>query len=229
MIEKIGKIYQEYIEPHIYFIFLIIIISIEGGDKIVFKHYFDVIKLFKNFIPFIRLNLSKLVKGVGKLIKDKDKDNEYSEIFFETDFGKDFYELFNNEELQMQNLFVKIREKKILFSKQDKEKDNQNSEKDSNLNYFSEYSEKEIIGNKYYVSFLELLNKYSSDYPEDIEISIYNNLKQENENRKTVFNAINELMEEFIKDEESKKGFLALVRQSFLLGKLRNEVVRIYI
>ena len=86
LIEKIGKIYQEYIEPHIYFIFLIIIISIEGGDKIVFKHYLDLFKLFKNFIPFIRLNLSKLVKGVGKLIKDKDKDNEYSEIFFEKTF-----------------------------------------------------------------------------------------------------------------------------------------------
>ena len=34
-------------------------------------------------------------------------------------------------------------------------------------------------------------------------------------------------MNEFINDEESKKGFMALLRQSFLIGKLRNEVVRI--
>ena len=30
-----------------------------------------------------------------------------------------------------------------------------------------------------------------------------------------------------IKDDESKKGFLALVRQSYLLGKLRTYIVSI--
>ena len=32
-----------------------------------------------------------------------------------------------------------------------------------------------------------------------------------------------------IVDEESKKGFLALVRQSYLLGKLRTNIVSIFI
>ena len=32
-------------------------------------------------------------------------------------------------------------------------------------------------------------------------------------------------MNNFIDDEESKKGFLALVRQSYLLGKLRTNIV----
>ena len=35
-------------------------------------------------------------------------------------------------------------------------------------------------------------------------------------------------MNDLIDDEESKKGFLALVRQSYLLGKLRANIVSIY-
>ena len=35
------------------------------------------------------------------------------------------------------------------------------------------------------------------------------------------------MMEDIINDEESKKVFLSLVRQSYLLGKLRKELVRI--
>ena len=163
----------------------------------------------------------------SKIKKSTDLINNFSKSFFEKDFGKDFNEFYNNEEYQINNLFMKVREKKLLFSYEDK--DNENSRKMTNSNYFSELSEKESIGHQYYTSFLELLNKYSSDYPEDIETSIYNNLKQKNENRKNVLEAIKSLMEDFIKDEESKKGFLALVRQSFLMGKLRNEIVRIYI
>lgn len=144
-------------------------------------------------------------------------------IFFEKDFGKDFDRLFQTEQIQLENFFNKKRIKKIIFSNGD----NENFQKSSNSNYFSECSEKGVIGQEYYTSFLELLNKYSSDYPEDIEISIYNNLKNENENRKKILKAIKELMNEFINDEESKKGFMALLRQSFLIGKLRNEVVRI--
>ena len=36
------------------------------------------------------------------------------------------------------------------------------------------------------------------------------------------------MINESIKDEESKKGFLALVKQSYLLGKLRTYLVSIY-
>ncbi len=36
-------------------------------------------------------------------------------------------------------------------------------------------------------------------------------------------------MNNLIDDEESKKGFLALVRQSYLLGKLRAFIVSIFI
>jgi len=36
-------------------------------------------------------------------------------------------------------------------------------------------------------------------------------------------------MNDLIDDEESKKGFLALVRQSYLLGKLRTNIVSIFI
>ena len=35
------------------------------------------------------------------------------------------------------------------------------------------------------------------------------------------------MMNDIIDEEESKKGFLSLVRQSYLLGKLRKELVRI--
>ena len=34
------------------------------------------------------------------------------------------------------------------------------------------------------------------------------------------------MMNEFIYDKESKKGFLALLRQSYLLGEFRNKIVR---
>ena len=37
------------------------------------------------------------------------------------------------------------------------------------------------------------------------------------------------MVNELIDDNESKKGFLALVRQSYLLGKLRSNIVSIII
>ena len=36
------------------------------------------------------------------------------------------------------------------------------------------------------------------------------------------------MINDLINDEESKKGFLALVKQSFLLGKLRSYLVSIF-
>ena len=74
---------------------------------------------------------------------------------------------------------------------------------------------------------MELLNNYPNNNPEDIEISIYDNLKKENNKNAQNFSEIKDMMNDVINDEESKKGFLALVRQSFLLGKLRTNIVSI--
>ena len=82
-----------------------------------------------------------------------------------------------------------------------------------------------IFGKDYYLKFLELLNNYSNNYPEDIEISIYDNLKEDNDNKNQNLLEIKEMVNDVINDEESKKGFLALVRQSYLLGKLRTNIV----
>ena len=214
--------YIKYIEPKINFILLIILASIEGGDYIKFIHYTDYNKIWNNLSHYLVFKFSRSIKG--QIQSFRDKIHQISQFFFEKDFGKDFDRLFQTEENQMENLFNKRRVKKIIFSNGDNEK----NQKSTNSNYFSEYSEKEIIGQDYYISFLELLNMYSCDYPEDIEISIYNNLKKENEKRHKILLALNEMMNDFIDDEESKKGFMALLRQSFLIGKLRNEIVSIY-
>ena len=92
----------------------------------------------------------------------------------------------------------------------------------------SEYSLKKL-GKQYYVLFLQLLNNYSNEFMEDIEISIYNNLKEGNLSSEKNYSNIKELMDNLINDEESKKGFLVLVRQSYLLGKLRSHVVSLFI
>ena len=73
------------------------------------------------------------------------------------------------------------------------------------------------------------MNYNSNDFKEDIEISIYDNLKEENKKGKTNFLSIKELINNLINDEESKKGFLALVRQSYLLGKLRTNIVSYFL
>ena len=97
------------------------------------------------------------------------------------------------------------------------------------INDFSKYSENKIFGKEYYKRFLKLLNYNSNDFKEDIEISIYDNLKEENKKGKTNFLSIKELINNLINDEESKKGFLALVRQSYLLGKLRTNIVSYFL
>ena len=76
---------------------------------------------------------------------------------------------------------------------------------------------------------MEIFNNYSNDFEEDIEISIYDNLKEENQNAKKNFLTIKQMMNHLINEEESKIGFLALLRQSYLLGKLRFNIVSIYI
>jgi len=100
---------------------------------------------------------------------------------------------------------------------------------------FSIYSEnKDKNGNEYYEAFLQLLNNYSNDFPEDIETSIFDNLKEnfelefKKEEKKNDFTIIMDLINDNIYDEEGKKGFLALLKQSYLIGKLRSNIVSIF-
>jgi hypothetical protein len=96
------------------------------------------------------------------------------------------------------------------------------------INSFSEYSEKRKMGKEYYESFLQIFNNYSNDFQEDIENSLYDNLKEENISRENNISTIIGMMNDCIDDIESKKGFLALIKQSFLLGKFRTNVVSFY-
>ena len=66
------------------------------------------------------------------------------------------------------------------------------------------------------------------DYSEDIEISIYKNLKPQNKERNYILEGNKDIMKEFLYDKENKKGFSALLHQSFYIGNLRNEIVRLY-
>ena len=119
-------------------------------------------------------------------------------------YEKDFEKYYKNEQVEafhMKNLFHKT--KNIIKSNMSQ------------------------IINKKIEKFLELLNNYSNDFQEDIEISIYDNLKEENIKGEKNFSTIKEMMNRLIDDEESKKGFLALLRQSYLIGKLRICIVSI--
>ena len=94
---------------------------------------------------------------------------------------------------------------------------------------FSNYSEDcQKFGEEYYKKFLALLNNYSNEFQEDVEISIYDNLKEKNNFRENNLLIIMDMVNEYINGNESKKGFLALLKQSFLLGKLRTYIVSIY-
>lgn len=116
-------------------------------------------------------------------------------------------------------------------NKKSNNSDNTNKNKIRNFSDFSESGNK--FGEEYYENFLQLLNNYSNDYYEDIETSIYENLKEdtiteekgESDSTKNNFIILLDMINDNIIDEESKKGFLALLRQSFLLGKLRSNIV----
>ena len=218
--------------PNIYFLLILILSSIESGDEILFNHDIDMEKVsFILFYPFI------LMKSQGK-----------ERAKFEKDFKKN-YSKNEIEEINMRNLFYKTKIKNIFdsnISSYNKSYSNNNiitkkqkkieifeiisDDKNKNkINDFSKYSENKIFGKEYYKRFLKLLNYNSNDFKEDIEISIYDNLKEENKKGKTNFLSIKELINNLINDEESKKGFLALVRQSYLLGKLRTNIVSYFL
>ena len=229
---NIGNFYKEYIIPNIYFILILILTSIEGGDYIKFNHSMN----WKNFIQ-------KSFKSLPSLAI------HFKNVWI--DSLKDFEKIYTNkeiEELNMKNLFYKIKTKNIVDSNI-----SQNNFKfcritdfidiGATLNYFlgfspfkknkiyefSKYSEEKIHGKEYYEKFLEVLNNCSNEFQEDIQISIFDNLKDENKNKEKNYETIIDTMNNLINDEESKKGFLALLRQSYLLGKLRSEIVSNYL
>ena len=149
----------------------------------------------------------------------------------------------------MKNLFYKRKMRNIINSNDSNEKDSDRSnnislfilsnsflqpifhilQRENKIRNFSQYSEKSKNGKKYYESFLDLLNNYSNTFVEDIEISLYDNLKEENSSKEIKLKSIFDIINESIDDEESKKGFFALLRQAFLLGKLRTSIVSINI
>lgn len=111
----------------------------------------------------------------------------------------------------MGNLIYKIKIKNIVDSNLSSN-DNEYSNNSTKTYNFIECSESQIFGEMYYIQFLNLFNNYSNDFPEDIEISIFENLKETNEYGKQNLLLIKEIMNDLINDDESKKGFLALVR-----------------
>ena len=204
--------------PNIIFISILILSSIESGDEIKFNHKIDWEKINK-LKYFFYFSAPGFIPFNSVLIKFRQRSQ------YEKDFKKK-YSKDEIEKINMENLFYKIKAKNIINS-------NINSfEKMDDVNYSNNkisnfIEEKDKIGKEYYKKFLELLNNYSNEYSEDIEISIYDNLKETNKNREKNLDTIKEMMEDIINDEESKKVFLSLVRQSYLLGKLRKELVRI--
>ena len=226
LINNIGKLYDENIVPNYYFIEIIILSSIESGDYIKFNHEVDEekIKLILNYFNQNNINIIGILLGFYYTIK--------ASIFAVKDFNKN-YTKEAIEEIHIKNLFFRRKVKNIIRSNI-----SQNNFmlkniqqlfeflfKKNKISNFRKYSEYGKNGEDYYLSFLELLNNYSNDFPEDIEISIYDNLRGEINNRQQNILTIKEMVNDLIDDKESKKGFLSLIRQAYLLGKLRCNIV----
>ena len=216
---KIGKFFNEEIIPNIYFILTIILSSIESCDEIKFKRYIDweKINMFKYFFCFAFPKYTRFI-SLSKYYQKRAK--------YERDFEKK-YSKEEIEEINMKKLFYKTKTKNIVNSNINSIKDNEFIYQKNKISDFITCSENKKIGKEYYNKFLEILNNYSNDFQEDIEISIYDNLKETNKNSEKNLFTIKEIMNDFIIDVESKNGFLSLVRQSYLMGKLRTELVRI--
>ena len=220
--KNIGFFYDKYIMINIYFIRLIILVSIEGGDLILFKRLrkkgFNFFEFFKDYW-FLSITIIGLAISLSHTSNSKYYHDHYS-LDFEKVFTKDYIEKIN-----MKNVFYKNKRKQLIKSNISS---NSSFNEINRMFAFSEYSEHYKIGEQYYNNFLEIFNNYSNDFKEDIEISIFDNLKDENSKKIDNLTIIKDMMNDYIKDEESKKGFLALLRQSYLLGELRTNIVRIY-
>ena len=222
---EIGNLYDEFIVPNCYFVKIIILSSIESGDYIKFNHKIDkeILSRIRNFNinPFDTYGSLKMLFYHFKIIFCTEKD-------FKKNYTKK-----KIEEMKIKNFFYKKKVKNIIRSNISQnnfilKNINALSEylfKKNTISNFSQYSEKEISGEQYYLNFLEILNNYSNDFQEDIEISIYDNLREEIDNRKQNILTIKEMINDLIDDIESKKGFSALIRQSYLLGKVRSYIV----
>ena len=228
--DKIGLFYDKYIKINIYFIRLLILVSIEGGDLILFNMFTNMEKIFKKFhefgflgfLGFLEFELIHLLVDV--CLNYKNKIEKLIADIFKDDFEKN-YKKDEIEKINMKNVFYKNKTKNLIKSNISS---NSSFKEINKMFAFSEYSEHCKIGEQYYNNFLEIFNNYSNDFKEDIEISIFDNLKEENNKQLDNFTTIKDMINFYIKDEESKKGFLALLRQSYLLGELRTNIVRIY-
>ena len=232
--ENIGNFYNEYIIPHVYFIRMLILVSIESGDLIKFYHNINWTRFWGC------LNSPKMLINLIPSARYE---------FFEHDFVKIFpKEIIEN--IHMKNLFYKKKMKNLINSNIDSNNNDNSSTSNNGKNVgeyinkikrFSNYSETgDKIGKEYYEAFLQLLNNSSDDFQEDIETSIYDNLKMETEKKEcetkennnnsniNIITTIIDMMNDYIIDEESKKGFLALLKQSFLLGELRTNIVSLF-
>ena len=217
---NIGRFYDYFLMPNVYFVLILILTSIESGDNIKFNHYFNWYKAghLKGWMKSWSLYIN-FSKSQGNLEKDFTKILQKNK----------------SEEINMNNLFCKRKIKNIIkfddYEESYKLSSSSKYDNDSNKNTvfeFSKFSENNKMGKEYYKNFLEILNNYSNDFIEDIEISIFDNLKEENPQGKDNLSTLKEMINDLINDEESKKGFLALVKQSFLFGKLRSYLVSIF-
>ena len=182
-------------------------------------------KILKNFSKFLKNYWYSFISYIGQFIYIYvAKNSKYFADHFGYDFEKDFTKN-EIEEINMKNVFYKNKTKKLIKSNISS---NSSFDEINKKFAFSEYSEYCKIGEQYYNNFLEIFNNYSNDFKEDIEISIFDNLKEENIKKLDNFKIIKDAMNKCIEDEESKKGFLALLRQSYLLGELRTNIVKIY-
>ena len=207
--KQVGEFYQKYIIPNFIFIYLIILTSIEYEEQININMKYILKQLVNNYpVFFFYLNI---------FIRDKN-----------------IWEIFSKkkvEETRMKTIFYKKKIKQIInsnFNLNDKKTIISLLFNKNKIFEFSEYNQDNKVNKSYYETFLDILNNYSSELPEDIETSIYENLREENESKENNLLMIKEILNDFISDEESKIGFMALLRQSYLLGKLRQNIVSIY-
>ena len=215
---------------NIYFIRLIILVSIEGGDLILFLIKDSIKKILKNFVGFLKYYFIFFPNpypfiGIDGIFGFH---TNFFKKFYADHFQYDFEKVFTKdyiEKINMKNVFYKNKRKQLIKSNISS---NSSFNEINRMFAFSECSKHYKIGEQYYNNFLEIFNNYSNDFKEDIEISIFDNLKDENSKKIDNLTIIKDMMNEYIKDEESKKGFLALLRQSYLLGELRTNIVRIY-
>lgn len=145
--EHIGKFYNRFILPNVYFIRMLILVSIEGGDSIKFHHTIN----WKIFLSQLKWNNPLVLRNLFPSAR---------EGFFENDFVK-YYPKEKIEKIHMKNLFYKKKLKKLINTKIDGNNnedilgnpsfyENKNAENYINkIKNFSKYSEnKDKFGEK---------------------------------------------------------------------------------